>query len=158
MSESSDTQSLLEWYEQEFPWSNSIRSEAVAAWNHQQAIIDEWKDGLAHWQRDAEKKQVIINEMGAEIAEDAKEIAARTKQLMEAGNRIAELEAEREWIPVSERLPGDGQNVVARYEGVYEHRAVTFWMSHGEPRFGQPSQPATHWHALSPLPTPPQQE
>jgi len=56
------------------------------------------------------------------------------------------------WIACSDALPDVGQRVLAKYEGVYGPRVVTFLKSGEDPRFGEPpeSEPATHWH---PLPT-----
>lgn len=63
------------------------------------------------------------------------------------------------WISVKDRLPENGQRVLARYEGVYDHRVVEFWYNDPEHyHFGSPhepdgrgSQPATHWYPLPPL-------
>ena len=60
-----------------------------------------------------------------------------------------------EWIPVSERLPEIGENVLCCYVGVYHNRSVIFdgedFGLVSEPD-GHGSQPATHW---MPLPEPP---
>ena len=59
------------------------------------------------------------------------------------------------WIPVSERLPEIGENVLCCYVGVYHNRTVIFdgedFGLVSEPN-GHGSQPATHW---MPLPEPP---
>ena len=76
--------------------------------------------------------------------------------------RIQQLEYAQRWIPVSERLPDDGQIVLCRYAGVYENRVCGFWRDLGNvPHFGYPgeadgkgSQPATEW---MPLPPPPEE-
>lgn len=60
------------------------------------------------------------------------------------------------WRNVKNQLPRTGQKVIARYEGVYEERLVTFWMDYElTPHFGRidepdnkGSQPATHWKPL----------
>lgn len=65
-----------------------------------------------------------------------------------------------DWIPVKERLPQDGQTVMAHYKGVYDYRLVYFWLDGGnQPHFGgvdepdgRGSQPATHWMELPELP------
>lgn len=64
------------------------------------------------------------------------------------------------WISVKDRLPENGQRVLARYDGVYDYRIVEFWYNRPEDHhFGSPnepdrkgSQPATHWHPLPPIP------
>lgn len=64
------------------------------------------------------------------------------------------------WISVKEKLPRNGQRVIAIYSGVYIHRLVNFWKDCGDnPHFGYPdesdgkgSQPATHWMPLEKLP------
>jgi len=61
-----------------------------------------------------------------------------------------------EYISVEECLPIDGQKVVAKFEGVYEGRRVTFWFDTGggshfgaiDELDGKGSQPATHWMPL----------
>ena len=52
-----------------------------------------------------------------------------------------------EWISVKQRLPRQGQSVIAKYEGVYGPRIVKFWKDGVNTHFGSPpeSQPATHW-------------
>ena len=80
--------------------------------------------------------------------------------------RIAELEAERRWIPVSERLPEDGESVLiavdsafAPYCHVYEafhHSAATQWATANGLYFhGVEYARVTHW---MPLPKPPEVE
>ena len=54
---------------------------------------------------------------------------------------------------VSDKLPKDGQRVIAKYAGVYNARIVTFWKDGGGNNHfgllneidGKGSQPATHW-------------
>ena len=64
------------------------------------------------------------------------------------------------WIPVSERLPDEGENVICCYVGVYNFRVVTYWYdgkNHNFGLIGEPDgkgiKPATHW---MPLPEPPE--
>ena len=61
-----------------------------------------------------------------------------------------------EWVSVDERLPENGQMVLACYVGVYNWRLVVYYNNHfgapGEPD-SKGSQPATHWMEL---PEPPQ--
>ena len=79
-------------------------------------------------------------------------------------SRIAELEAERRWIPVGERLPEDGESVLiavdsafAPYCHVYEafhHSAATQWATANGLYFhGVEYARVTHW---MPLPEPPE--
>jgi hypothetical protein len=54
------------------------------------------------------------------------------------------------WIACADALPEVGERVLAKYEGVYGPRVVTFWRDSVNLHFGEPpeSQPATHWHPL----------
>lgn len=47
--------------------------------------------------------------------------------IAEKDRRIAELEAERRWIPVTERLPEDGQEVLACDSDLYVIETRTYW-------------------------------
>ena len=57
------------------------------------------------------------------------------------------------WIRTKTAMPSNNERVLAKYEGVYDARIVTFWRDGGgRPHFGLPSeadgkgsQPATHW-------------
>lgn len=70
-------------------------------------------------------------------------------------NRLSK--ADRFWIPTEIGFPSkSGAIVLAKYEGVYTARQVTFWRDGaGNPHFGLPteldgrgSQPATHWRPI----------
>lgn len=58
-----------------------------------------------------------------------------------------------DWISIDDAMPRTGQKVLAKYEGVYDCRLVTFWTDYAlTPHFGcidepdgKGSQPATHW-------------
>ena len=54
------------------------------------------------------------------------------------------------WIKCSDRKPRTGERVLAKYEGVYGPRVVTFWADGVNDHYGDPpeSQPATHWCPL----------
>lgn len=73
-------------------------------------------------------------------------------------SRIAELEAERRWIPVSERLPevyrdGDGEFIpflVCENDKDYPYRAIYDGLNWGDGMF---VADVTHW---MPLPNPPE--
>ena len=57
------------------------------------------------------------------------------------------------WIRTKTAMPSNNERVLAKYEGVYDARIVTFWRDGGgRPHFGLPSeadgkgsQPATYW-------------
>jgi len=51
------------------------------------------------------------------------------------------------WISVKTKLPRRNQRVLAKYEGVYGPRVVTYWHDGLNQHFGSPplSEPATHW-------------
>jgi Protein of unknown function (DUF551) len=70
---------------------------------------------------------------------------AATKILTEFKQAVI-AEAQR-WTPVSEKLPENGQLVIAMYKGVYEPRIVPYWFDGVNSHFGRvdESQPATHW-------------
>jgi len=62
------------------------------------------------------------------------------------------------WINVEDRLPKNGDKVMAKYDGVYTNRSVVFWFDFNlkthfgrinEPD-GKGSQPATHWAPIPP--------
>lgn len=57
------------------------------------------------------------------------------------------------WFKVSERLPRQRQRVIARYDGVYGPRIVSFWSDGVNTHFGDlktlESHPATHWKPIS---------
>lgn len=54
-----------------------------------------------------------------------------------------------QWHKPEKKLPREGQTVVAKYEGVYGPRIVTYW-NDGASHFGEPpcSEPITHWKAF----------
>jgi hypothetical protein len=51
------------------------------------------------------------------------------------------------WIACKTKMPRIGQRVLAKYEGVYRARVVTYWFDGVNHHFGEPplSEPATHW-------------
>ena len=61
------------------------------------------------------------------------------------------------WISCEDSMPRTGEKVVAKYDGVYSDRLVTFWEDYNlNPHFGRideddgkGSQPATHWSLIS---------
>jgi len=60
--------------------------------------------------------------------------------------RLIKLEESGGWISVKDKLPEAGQLVIAKYEGIYEPRVVTYWFDGTHHHFGKPaSEPATHW-------------
>lgn len=69
------------------------------------------------------------------------------------GIRRRRIEMATDWIDVTVRTPEHREVVLAKYEGVYSGRIVTFWRDGGgNGHFGLPtepdgkgSQPATHW-------------
>ena len=74
----------------------------------------------------------------------------------ELGQRIAELEQERRWIPTSEKLPKSGERVLVRMSNFYIVIACYFdkngyWKNDS----GQEIFIVTHWQ---PLPQPPKME
>jgi len=95
--------------------------------------------------------RIAVN-VGCGFEGDAED-AASLLGLIEANeSRIAELEAERRWIPVSERLPL-GETVLALWKDKTIHLDWTFmdggscyWWNSGQAN-------VTHW---MPLPTPPE--
>jgi hypothetical protein len=55
------------------------------------------------------------------------------------------------WIDAKKRSPRHRQVVLAKYEGVYTNRVVTFWKDAGGGKhYGDPpcSNPVTHWALL----------
>lgn len=69
-------------------------------------------------------------------------------------NRIAELEAERRWIPVSERLPEDLQSIIV-FTKDRKTYIIRFLELYGREGFGSLSDIVTHW---MPLPESPESE
>lgn len=55
------------------------------------------------------------------------------------------------WISVKDKYPKQYHRVLAKYEGVYGPRVVSYWYDGANHHFGGPvegSQPATHWCAI----------
>jgi hypothetical protein len=74
-------------------------------------------------------------------------------KLKRAEERIEELEAERRWIPVSERLPENGERVLVRMSNFYIVIACYFYKNgYWKNDSGQEIFIVTHWQ---PLPQPP---
>ena len=69
-------------------------------------------------------------------------------------SRIAELEAERRWIPVSERLPEDLQSIIV-FTKDRKTYIIRFLELYGREGFGSLSDIVTHW---MPLPESPESE
>jgi len=61
--------------------------------------------------------------------------------------RIAELEAERRWIPVSERLPEDLQSIIV-FTKDRKTYIIRFLELYGREGFGSLSDIVTHWMPL----------
>lgn len=61
-----------------------------------------------------------------------------------------------EYILIGEKLPDDGEKVLAQFTGIYLDRKVTYWIDKGgnshfgaiDELDGKGSQPATHWRKL----------
>ena len=72
-----------------------------------------------------------------------------------AADKLKEFIDQNRWVPVSERLPDENQQVLAKYEG-YAIRLVVYWIDEdGKGYFGlndewdgKGSQPATHWRPI----------
>lgn len=54
------------------------------------------------------------------------------------------------WISIEKEYPPPRIRVLAKYEGVYGPRVVTYWFDGANHHFGNPpeSEPVTHWHYL----------
>jgi len=111
--------------------------------------------------RDLERKCEALE---ADYVISNRELLIKQVEINRQSARIAELEAERRWIPVSERLPEDGESVLiavdsafAPYCHVYEafhHSAATQWATANGLYFhGVEYARVTHW---MPLPEPPE--
>ena len=79
-------------------------------------------------------------------------IAQLEAELARLNERIAELEAAQRWIPVSERLPEEGEGVVVAVEGGFVYPDTFDCVSEGILHFYD-SCNVTHW---MPLPEPPE--
>lgn len=106
--------------------------------------------------------------MSDRIPTEAERIAFLEDQLRRARKTI-DLFSEpggSAWVAVNNKLPMEGERVIAHYKGVYHYRLVTFWTDgSGAPHFGfcnepdgKGSQPATHWHSLPELPEMPNEK
>jgi hypothetical protein len=50
------------------------------------------------------------------------------------------------WLDVNEHLPKEGQEVMCKYEGVYNKRLCHYFQGgFGNPFIGEQREPATHW-------------
>ena len=61
-----------------------------------------------------------------------------------------------DYISIEDKMPRTGQKVLAKFEGVYTDRLVTFWRDYDmgthfgriDEADGKGSQPATHWKEI----------
>lgn len=131
--------------------------------------MSDWKyeinDGLVAFyengiERNIDKVFDTLNAAEARIAElelglNNQTVHSNTLQkiLTEKLDRIAELEAERRWVPVSERLPEVGEMVLIAYKISRKTYIARARMNkEGMFRFTKNTKPVTHW---MPLPEPP---
>lgn len=96
-----------------------------------------------------------IEELEDDCMTQSRNAASYCVQLSDAKGRIAELEAAQRWIPVSERLPESGRNVLCLHEsggiGVDHTSGQIFTCERETVEF---DGYVTHW---MPLPLPPEQ-
>lgn len=115
------------------------------------ALFADTRRTVEYWQTKCELLEGEIR-----VLED--DIAAMDDELVVMNNEITELEAERRWIPVDERLPERGSNVLCTWHGKYHHicymdtstNIADWWDGATDEPL---SQKPTHWQ---PLPEPPE--
>lgn len=125
------------------------------------------EQGEATWKEGSEKawKAVGCRKTKAErfaLGEIEGRIAVKCRheiEMFQAVIKIADARQSESWIPVSQKLPEDGEEVICCYVGVYGPRIVKVWTDTTRTHFGLPSsrhgsQPATHWMPIN-LPQPP---
>ena len=93
---------------------------------------------------------VLCQSLVAEAADMLQEYVDRCKRY---ADEIMTLREERQWIPVTERLPAEGMRVLAASEGVFSGEAYLscegVWMrSYGVVWVSVVDVPVTHWMPL----------
>ena len=75
--------------------------------------MEHWRDTALQLSRNNGEAQAKINALEADYVISNRELLVKQVEIQGLTARIAELEAERHWIPVGERLPEERQNVLA---------------------------------------------
>ena len=93
---------------------------------------------------------VLCQSLVAEAADMLQEYVDRCKRY---ADEIMTLREERQWIPVTERLPAEGMRVLAATEGAFSGEAYLscegVWMrSYGVVWVSLVDMPVTHWMPL----------
>lgn len=75
--------------------------------------MEHWRDTALQLSRNNGEAQAKINALEADYVISNRELLVKQVEIQGLTARIAELEGERRWIPVSERLPKEKQSVLA---------------------------------------------
>lgn len=120
--------------------------------------IAEWMQTAADGYRGAELYHNLLEECGKHIGIEAYTDADGAIHEDVVVQKVPDLVkglTPQKFIPVEVQTPANMQRVLARYEGVYDYRLVTFWQDQANDHYGLPneadgkgSQPATHWCPL----------
>ena len=119
--------------------------------------MEHWRDTALQLSRNNGEAQAKINALEADYVISNRELLVKQVEIQRLTARIAELEGERRWIPVSERLPEAGAVVFAVVYDVNDHSEKLYQLKYyGDGKWfswNSACYVVTHW---MPLPTPPE--
>ena len=115
--------------------------------------MEHWRDTALQLSRNNGEAQAKINALEADYVISNRELLVKQVEIQRLTARIAKLEAERRWIPVSERLPENGGEYWVWFDDDFTGIKTSGYCDYSKQNGWDNTERVTHW---LPLPEPPE--